>query len=141
MERTLADNPPFSSSILGTADPKEVNHRLDAFCKEHLGAEVEEVLFFRLGTGAAFGLILGSGRRVFLKAHPPVRNAEYLRAVRRVQTHLYRQGFPCPNSILGPLPFGVGLATVDEFVDGGAVSPTATTRGSGVGWRRSSPAR
>ncbi len=121
MEGTLADNPPLSRSILGTADPKDVNHRLDAFCKEHLRAGVEEILFFRLGTGAAFGLILGNGRRAFLKAHPPGRDADYLRAVHRVQTYLHRHGFPCPNPILGPLPFGAGLATVDELVDGGAI--------------------
>lgn len=119
MEKTLADNPPFTRSILGTADPEKVHRDLDAFCKEHLDSTVEGILLFHLSVGAAFGLLLRDGRRVFLKAHPPERPAEYLEAVHRVQDHLYHKGFPCPEPLISPLLFGIGLATVDEFVDSG----------------------
>lgn len=115
----LTDNPAFTRSILGTADPGEVFRRLDAFCEEHLGSGVGEVLFCELSVGAAFGLRLTDGRRIFLKAHPPDRPPEFLRAVRRVQGHLFGRGFPCPRPVVDPAPFGLGLATVDEFVDEG----------------------
>lgn len=115
----MADNPAFTRSILGTTDPTEVRHNLDAFCTQHLGSGVNEVLFFNLSVGAGFGLLLRDGRRVFLKAHPPERPQEYLRAVHRVQAHLYSRDFPAPRPLAGPAPFGVGLASVDEFVDAG----------------------
>jgi hypothetical protein len=119
LERTLADNPAFTRSILGAADPVEVRRYLDAFCQERLGSRVEEILSFNLSVGATFGLLLENGRRVFLKAHPPERPEEYLWAVHRVQAHLYSRGFPAPRPLAGPAPFGIGLATVDEFVDAG----------------------
>ena len=121
LEKTLTDNPPLFRSILGTADPQEVRHNLDSFCKEHFGSEVEKILLFQLGTGAAFGLLLTDKRRIFLKAHPPERPAEYLEAVHRVQAHLHHRDFPCPKPILGPRPFGVGLATIDDFMDTGEI--------------------
>lgn len=119
MEPTLTDNPAFTRSILGTDDPEEVLLGLEAFCEEHLGAGVREVLLCGLSTGASFGLLLRDGRRVFLKAHPPERPAAYLKVVQRIQSHLYKRGFPAPRPLVGPAPFGIGLATVDEFVDKG----------------------
>lgn len=121
LNETLNNNPLLSRSILGTADPEEVRRNLDNFCKKHLNSEVEEVLLFGLSTGAAFGLLLDSGRHVFLKAHPPERPSEYLEAVHRVQDHLNRRGFPCPKPVLGPAPFGISRATVDEFVSEGDI--------------------
>lgn len=58
-------------------------------------------------------------RRVFLKAHKLDRSAEFLEAVRRVQSHLFKRGFPCPRPLAGPASFGPELATVEEFVDEG----------------------
>ena len=121
LEKTLTDNPPLSRSILGTARPEKVRRSLDTFCKAHFGSAIEEILFFQLGTGATFGLLLRNEGRIFLKVHPPVRPAGYLRAVHRVQDHLYRKNFPCPKPLLGPLPFGESLATVDELVEGGEI--------------------
>jgi hypothetical protein len=115
----LTDNPTLTRSILGTADPKEVADRLDAFCEAHLGSGVKQVFLCELSVGAAFGLSLNDGRRAFLKAHQPDRSFEYLDAVRRVQGHLFGRGFPCPRPLVGPALFGPGLATVDEFVDDG----------------------
>jgi Phosphotransferase enzyme family len=119
MDQVLTDNPAFTRSILGTADPGEIASRLDAFCKAHLGSGVGEVLLCELSVGATFGLRLGDGRRVFLKAHPPDRPSEYLQAVRRVQRYLFGRGFPAPRPLAGPAPFSSGLATVDNFVDEG----------------------
>lgn len=115
----LTDNPAFTRSILGTDDPGEVTRRLNFFCETCLGSGMAEVLFCELSVGATFGLRLGDGRRVFLKAHPPNRPHEFLRAVHRVQGHLFERGFPAPGPLAGPAPFGPGLATVDEFMDEG----------------------
>ncbi len=60
---------------------------------------------------------LQHGRCIFLKAYPPYRPREFLRAVRRVQGHLFERGFPAPRPLVGPASFGIRLATVDEFVD------------------------
>jgi hypothetical protein len=119
MDERLTDNPGFTHSILGTDDPGEVTRRLNVFCETCLGSGMAEVLFCELSVGASFGLRLGDGRRVFLKAHPPDRPHQFLRAVRRVQRHLFKQGFPAPRPLVDPAPFGPGLATVDEFVDEG----------------------
>jgi Ser/Thr protein kinase RdoA (MazF antagonist) len=119
MERVLTENPAFTRSILGTADPARVARRLDALCAAHLGSGVAAVLFCELSVGAAFGLRLADGRHVFLKAHPPHRPRDYLEAMHRVQDHLHERNFPCPRPLVGPAPFGPGLATVDEYLDEG----------------------
>jgi Phosphotransferase enzyme family len=119
MDEMLTDNPGFTHSILGTDDPGEITRRLNVFCETCLGSAMAEVLFCELSVGASFGLRLGDGRRVFLKAYPPDRPRQFLRAVRRVQGYLFERGFPAPRPLAGPAHFGPGLATVDEFVDEG----------------------
>ena len=119
MDEALTDNPTFTYSILGTADPQEVLRRLDTFCKDHLRSGVDEVFLCELSVGAAFGLHLKDGRRIFLKAHKPDWSSGFLKSVRRVHEHLYDRAFPCPRPLAGPAPFGPGLATVEEFVEEG----------------------
>ena len=111
--RTLA------RSILGTADFRQIAGDLDAFCAARLGSGLEEAFFCELSVGCAFGLRLKDDRRALLKTHPPDRTLRFLQAVYRVQRHLYARGFPCPEPISGPLPFGFGLATIEMFVDEG----------------------
>ncbi len=118
----------LAHSILGTVDPEQIIGTLDAFCAARLGSKVEEALFCELSVGATFGLRLGNGRRVMLKAHQPDRTAYFLEAVCRVQRHLYERGFPCPEPIAGPLPLGRGFATVEAFVDDGERMDAHETR-------------
>ena len=120
MERELRSDPTLTRSILGTDDPRETADALDSFCALHAGSGVRRVLLCEISVGAAFGLLLGDGRRVFLKAHPPDRRPDFLRAVHRAQGHLARRGFPCPGPVVGPEPFRSGYATVDEYVDAGS---------------------
>jgi Ser/Thr protein kinase RdoA (MazF antagonist) len=119
MLEILTDNPEFTRSILGTADPARVERRLNAFCEAHLGSGLAEVIFCELSVGAAFGLRLAGGENVFLKVHPPERPRAYLAAMHGVQSHLHERGFPCPRPLVGPSAFGDGLATVDEYLDDG----------------------
>ncbi len=109
----------LARSILGTADHRRVAADLDTFCAARLGSGVEEAFFCELSVGGAFGLRLKDDRRVLLKTHPPDRTLRFLEAVYRVQHHLYARRFPCPEPISGPLPFGLGLATIETFVDEG----------------------
>lgn len=115
----LTAAPKLAHEILGTASAAEVRRLIDGFCSVQLGSEVEELLICELSVGAAFGARLADGRRVLVKAHPPARPTRFLRAVRRVQTHLFRSGFPCPRPVATPAPFGLGFATVEDFVDAG----------------------
>ena len=120
MESELRSDPALARSVLGTDDPRRIADALGSFCASRLGSSVRRVLFCEISVGAAFGLLLGDGRRVFLKAHPPARGPNFLRAVHRPQGHLARRGFPCPGPVVGPEPFLSGHATVDEYADAGS---------------------
>jgi Phosphotransferase enzyme family len=61
-----------------------------------------------------FGLRLRDGSRVAFKA---LRDRPGLAASREVQTALHAAGFPCPKPLAGPLPFGSGVAFVDDWVE------------------------
>ena len=73
MDEVLLDDPAFTRSILGTSDPGKVRRELDSFCATYLGSCLDRPLFCELSVGAAFGLLLRDGRKVFLKANPPDR--------------------------------------------------------------------
>lgn len=109
----------LASSILGNTDAESILANLEALCETSLSSGLKEMLFCNLGVGATFGLRLSDGCRITLKAHPPGRSSNFLQAVQRVQGHLLRRGFPAPRPILDPVPFGNGVATVDEFLDEG----------------------
>lgn len=57
----------LSKSILGHADPEKLSDYLNSFCSIHLGSGVVECIHCGFSVGAAFGLVLADGRRVFLK--------------------------------------------------------------------------
>ena len=109
----------LAASLLETTDTRRVVEALDAFCATCLGSPVEKAFLCELSVGAAFGLRLRDGGRVLLKVHPPGQALRFLRAVYLVQRDLFARGFPCPEPITGPRPFGHGLATVEAFVDDG----------------------
>jgi hypothetical protein len=73
MDEVLLSDQAFTRSILGTSDPGKVRRELDSFCANYLGSGLDRTLFCELSVGAAFGLLLRDGRRVFLKANPPDR--------------------------------------------------------------------
>lgn len=118
-DRTLA------ASILGSTDPGGIAAALDAFCLAHLGIGVAEVTYCTFSVGAGFGLALADGRRVFLKAWGPAASAAELDAVHAVQAALAERGFQAPDVRVRPAPFMAGLASVMEWVDGGAQEDAA----------------
>jgi hypothetical protein len=98
----------------------ETASALESFCVEILSSPVRACLFYSSHTGATAGLELADGRRLVVKAHQTwMSDAAHLRAVVLVQQRLVSAGFPCPRPLLGPVPFGAGLATVEELLDQG----------------------
>ena len=53
-------------------------------------------------------LLLANGRRVVVKVRPAQAR---LAGCAYVQQHLWRTGFPCPEPLVGPVPFGGGTRT------------------------------
>ena len=110
----------LARSILGTDDAAAILARLDEHCRAAMGgAGVASVDFVEISTGAAFGLTLGHGRRVFLKAWSPATPAALLRDAHTVQAFLAARGFPCAGVLVGPRPFGAGHAAIHEYRDDG----------------------
>ena len=73
-----------------------------------------------ISIGAAFGLTLVDGRRVFLKAWSPAAPMALLRDAHTVQSFLAgRRGYPCPAVLSGASPFGAGHAALHEYRDEG----------------------
>jgi hypothetical protein len=90
------------------------------FSNSVLGSPVHRCLFYSSHAGAATGLELEDGRRLVVKAHQPwMSDAAHLAAVVSVQKRLLAAGFPCPRPLLGPVPLGRGLATVEELLQQG----------------------
>ncbi len=111
----------LARSILGTDDGDAIAARVDEHCRAFMGGNgLASVDFFELSVGAAFGLTLADGRRVFLKAWSPATPAALLRDAHAVQAFLAARGFPCPGVLAGPQPFGDGHAAILEFRYDGA---------------------
>jgi hypothetical protein len=99
---------PIERSIFGTDDPDEIWRQVLELCPEAVAC-----FAFEVSVGALVGLELGDGSRVALKIHHE-RDADSLEAVQRVQAHLFREGFPCPE------PLGVhGRGTLERWSDEG----------------------
>ena len=95
----------LARTIFGNDDPFAALGRL---------VDAEECFFVACSQGMVFGLRLGDGSRVALKA---LRPRDGLALSRAVQRALHDRGFPCPRPLLGPSPLGAGVAFVDEWVD------------------------
>jgi hypothetical protein len=103
----------LAEQLFGTDDPETVRLQVDAFLSRHVGSGIGALDFTRIGTGIILGVTLTDGRPAVVRLHPPGADAGYLRAVQDVQLHLVAQGYPAPRPLLEPVPFGVGLATVE----------------------------
>ncbi len=113
------DDPVVDRGIYGTVDPDEIAAIADEFVHTHLGARINEHLFFSTSVGSVHGLVLTDARRIILKIYPRDRWpgwADHLRAVHRVQHHLADAGYPCPRPLIGPHPCAYGLAIAESFL-------------------------
>lgn len=106
---------PVERAIFGTTEPAAITVEIERFVREELGASISEPLFFESSVGSVFGLRLGDGREVVIKAHQPDEPRDSLIAVHAVCRHLSNRGFPCPRPVLDPRPLGLGHGTVEEL--------------------------
>ena len=109
----------LARSILGTDDADAILARVDVHCRAAMGAGVASVDRVVISIGAAFGLTLVDGRRVFLKAWSPATPMALLRDAHTVQSFLAARGYPCPAVLVGPRPFGAGHAALHAYRDEG----------------------
>ena len=115
--------PRVLGAAFGTEDPDAVAAAVSAFCLRHLGAPVAEYVLFDGGVGTVHGVRLADGRRVAVKVHRGDADVSYLAAAQRIRGALAAAGIPAPRPLLAPTPLARGIATVEEFQDGGEYVP------------------
>lgn len=64
------------------------------------------------------GLRLADDREVVVKVRP---GSPRIAACAEVQRRMFESGYPCPEPLSGPAPFGGDVATAEVYVPGGAV--------------------
>ena len=95
---------------------------LGRWCAEHLGSPPTAELFRSGNLSAVIGLRLADDREVVVKVRP---HSPRLAACVEVQRRMFDAGYPCPEPLSGPAPFGDGTATAEAYVPGGDVLPAA----------------
>ncbi len=120
--------------ICGTDDPDVLATRFNRWCGVNLASSIARTRFFAVSVGPVAGVELDDGRAVVVKAHRSSADEAFLRAARRVQSHLAANGFPCPMPLTDPQPFGATLAVADSWLDDpqpylGAGAMTASAEG------------
>src|SRR6516162_11924029 len=95
---------------------------LAAWCTDHLGSAPAAELFRSGHLSAVIGLRLADEREVVVKVRPA---SPRIVACVEVQRRMFESGYPCPEPLGGPAPFGNGVATAEVYVPGGDVLPSA----------------
>jgi hypothetical protein len=89
---------------------------LSSWCERHLGSPIVETLFASGNLSAVAGVRLADGRDIVLKtrpAHPRLAGCE------AVHEYLWRQGFPCPMRLAGPVLTGDQAISAELMLPGG----------------------
>ena len=104
--------------VFGTDGATEIAKLTDKFRLAHLGSAVAGSLFYCMNIGTVSGIELADGRRVVIKARPPLQTNPGVPSGRRalegviaVMHELADSGFLCPRPLLSPSPMGRGIAT------------------------------
>jgi hypothetical protein len=94
-----------------------MDEALDRWCARWLGSAASEVLFEAGSLSAVVGVRLADDREVVVKVR---RSAPRLRAADAVHRHVWRSGYPAPEPLVPPTPFGVtDSASAERLVRGG----------------------
>jgi hypothetical protein len=91
---------------------------LAAWCDLHLGSPVARELFRGGHLTRVIGVRLADGREVVVGVRPSARRVV---GCIEVQRRLYESGYPCPQPLAGPAPFGEYQATAESYVSGGVM--------------------
>jgi Ser/Thr protein kinase RdoA (MazF antagonist) len=95
------------------------DHAIADWCAMWLRARPVEILASHGHLSRVSELLLANGRRVVVKVRP---TQTRLAGCAYVQQHLWRTGFPCPEPLVGPVPFGADTtlaASAEAWVPGG----------------------
>ena len=114
--------------VFGTGEPEEVARIVEAFCRDALGARLEDCLCYESSVGAVAGLVLVDRPPVLVKVHRRTAGVPRLRAMQAVMTSLRDAGFPCPRPLLAPTPLAEGLATVESCEPSATMPETGARR-------------
>jgi hypothetical protein len=91
-----------------------------AWCELHLGSPPESELFRKGHLACVIATRLADGREVVLRVRPA---ALRIAACTEVQRRVFDSGYPCPQPLAGPAPFGEYEATAESYVSGGVMLP------------------
>ena len=92
------------------------------WCTDHLGSAPVAELFRSGHLSTVIGLRLADGREAVVKVRPA---SPRITACVEVQRRMFESGYPCPEPLGGPAPFGIGVATAESYVPGGDELPGA----------------
>jgi hypothetical protein len=108
---------------------------LSAWCVKWLAAPATDTLFETGSLSAVWGLRLDDGRAVVVKVRRPSSRLAGCFAVHR---HLWQAGFPCPEPLVGPQPFGDQVATAEALLSATGTPSVGTefVRASAAGLAR-----
>ncbi len=104
------------TSIHGTDDPDAIADQVTEVCRLAFAAAPRRALFHSASVGSVTGVELTTGDEVVVKCYQPRWSAAFLSAVSTAQQAVAAAGLPCPVPLAGPLPSGLGLATVETYV-------------------------
>lgn len=93
-----------------------------AWCGRHLGSPVAGELFRDGHLACVVGVRLANGHDVVVRIRPP---AARMVASAEVQRRLHESGYPCPQPLAGPAPFGGYQATAESYIRGEVMLPAS----------------
>ena len=91
------------------------------WCRAHLGAEPVDEIFRVTHLSDVVGVRLADGREVVVKVRPA---AARLHACFEVHRHVFEAGFPVPEPLVPPTPFGDRVASAECYLAGGDSLPS-----------------
>jgi hypothetical protein len=107
-------------AVLGPAPGAELRAFLDSYTLDRLGSPIAEVRFRAGRIDAVWGVVLGDGRPVVVKAHRQPVDVVALRAARDAQSILAAAGYPCPRPLSGPDEVDGRVLTAEVLLADGA---------------------
>lgn len=111
----------LAMSILGVPDRKSAVARLEDWTRSQ-GYDDPQVVSLDLSVGAAAGVRLADGSRLFVKAWSAEADRTALTAQLAIQNTMAERGFPAPAVLSALLPLGDGCAAIMRFDQGGSLT-------------------
>ena len=93
---------------------------LTQWCVTFLGSEPAIELFRASHLSDVIGVVLADDREVVIKIRPPSQRHS---STTEIQRHLHASGYPCPDVLAGPEPYGTRVATAESYAPTHGPSP------------------